>query len=95
MDFFKQIMVPGLEIAIIWMIIYYLLMFFWNTRAMDLIFGLLAFVIIYTASNWLHLPVLQKTMHYFVNVAVIALIIIFQPELAIGPFQVECQREKI
>jgi diadenylate cyclase len=84
MRLLEQIMVPGLEILIITIMIYYLLSFFWNTRAMDLIFGLMAFVILYTASNWFHLPVLQKLMLYFVNVAVIALLIIFQPEIRLA-----------
>lgn len=81
---FFQILVPGLEILIIAIMIYYLLSFFWNTRAMDLIFGLLAFLSLYAASTWFHLPVLQKLMLYFVNVAVIALLIIFQPELRLA-----------
>ncbi|MFT3832651.1 MAG: diadenylate cyclase CdaA [Micropruina sp.] len=81
---FFQFLVPGLEIAIIAIMIYYLLSFFWNTRAMDLIFGLMAFLSLYVASTWLHLPVLQKLMLYFVNVAVIALLIIFQPELRLA-----------
>lgn len=84
MRFLEQIMVPGLEVVIIAIMIYYLLLFFWNTRAMDLLFGLMAFVILYTASNWFHLPVLQKLTLYFVNVAVIALMIIFQPELRLA-----------
>jgi diadenylate cyclase len=79
-----QIMIPGIEVIIIAIMVYYLLSFFWNTRAMDLIFGLGAFLLLYASSNWLHLPVLQKLMLYFVNVAVIALLIIFQPELRLA-----------
>ncbi|MEI8365178.1 MAG: diadenylate cyclase CdaA [Parachlamydiaceae bacterium] len=74
-------MVPGLEILIMSIIMYYLLSFFWSTRAMDVVFGLLAFLLLYSASRWFHLPVLQGLLLYFVNVAVIALIVIFQPEL--------------
>jgi len=81
---FFQLMVPGAEILIIAIMVYYLLSFFWNTRAMDLIFGLMAFLTLYAASTWFHLPVLQKLMLYFVNVAVIALLIIFQPELRLA-----------
>lgn len=80
MELFRA-MVPGLEIMIIAIMVYYLLSFFWNTRAMDLLLGSLAFLTLYAASSWLYLPVLQKLMFYFVNVAVIALLIIFQPEL--------------
>ena len=81
---FFQLMVPGLEILIIAIMVYYLLSFFWNTRAMDLIFGLLAFLVLFAVSTFLHLPVIQKLMLYFVNVAVIALLIIFQPELRLA-----------
>lgn len=81
---FFQFLVPSIEILIITVMIYYLLSFFWNTRAMDLVFGLLAFLLLYTLSRWFYLPVLQKLMLYFVNVAVIALLIIFQPELRLA-----------
>lgn len=64
--------------------VYYLLSFFWNTRAMDLLFGLFAFVGLYAVSIFFHLPVLHKLLFYFMNVAMIALIIIFQPELRLA-----------
>jgi len=81
---FFQLIVPGVEILIIAIMVYYLLSFFWNTRAMDLIFGLMAFLVLFALSTLLHLPVIQKLMLYFVNVAVIALLIIFQPELRLA-----------
>ncbi len=81
---FFELMVPGLEIMIIAIMIYYLLSFFWNTRAMDLVFGLMAFLLLYTMSRWFYLPVLQKLLLYFVNVAVIAILVIFQPELRLA-----------
>lgn len=80
----QQFFVPTIEITIIAILIYYLLSFFWNTRAMDLVFGLLAFASFYAASTWFNLPVLNKLMFYFVNVAVIALVVIFQPELRLA-----------
>lgn len=76
--------VSFIEIIIIAMVVYYLLTFFWNTRAMDLIYGLLAFLALYVIVDIAHLPVLQKLMYYFVNVAVLALLIIFQPELRLA-----------
>lgn len=81
---FLYFIVPTIEITIIAIAFYYLLSFFWNTRAMDLVFGLFAFLLIFTAARWFHLPVLQKLMLYVVNVAVIALLIIFQPELRLA-----------
>lgn len=79
-----QLIVPFLEVSIISMLVYYLINFFWNTRAMDLIFGLCAFLIMFLASSWLDLPVIQKLMFYFINSAVIALMILFQPELRLA-----------
>ena len=51
---------------------------------MDLILGILAVGLAYGTAIFLHFPALQKLMLYFVNVAVIALLIIFQPELRIA-----------
>ncbi len=79
-----QLLIPGLEIIIIAVMFYYLLSFFWNTRAMDLILGLGALLLVLAAVNWLKLPVLQRMVFYMGNVAVIALLIIFQPELRLA-----------
>ncbi len=59
----------------------YILSFLWNTKSMDLVFGFLAFLLLFAASSWLQLPVLHKIMLLVGNVAVIAVLIIFQPEL--------------
>jgi uncharacterized protein (TIGR00159 family) len=79
-----HLMVPAVEILIIAIVVYYLLSFFWNTRAMDLLYGSLAFLAFYSLSKWLNLPVVEKLMLYVVNVAVLALLIIFQPELRLA-----------
>lgn len=76
--------VPFIEIGIIAIMIHYLLSFFWNTRAMDLIFGFLAFLLLFLLADWLNLPVLEKMMLQVVQVAVIAVFIIFQPEIRIA-----------
>jgi len=83
MELFRFI-VPAIEIFLITLFIYYLLSFFWNTRAMNLVFGLVAFCIFYSVINWFALPVIQKLMLYFVNVAVIAVLILFQSELRLA-----------
>lgn len=79
-----QLLIPGIEILIIAILVYYLLSFFWNTRAMDLLYGSLAFMTFFALSKWLNLPVLEKLMLYVVNVSVLALLIIFQPELRLA-----------
>lgn len=82
-DFFL-FFIPLIEITVITVMIYYFLSFFWNTRAMDVIFGLMSFLVLFIASNWLQLPVIQKLMLYFVNVSVIALLVLFQPEIRLA-----------
>lgn len=76
--------VPAIEILIISCILYYLLSFFWNTRAMDLAIGIVVFLTIFSVATWLHFPVLQALLRYFVNAAVLGLLIIFQPEIRIA-----------
>ncbi|MCB1107357.1 MAG: diadenylate cyclase [Chlamydiia bacterium] len=75
---------PIIEIVIIAVMINYILSFFWNTRSMDLILGLLAFLVIFAASSVFSLPVLHKLMLQISSVAVIAVLIIFQPELRVA-----------
>ena len=48
---------------------------------MDLVLGLFAFLFILGASSWLNLPVLHRIMVLIGNVLMIAVIVIFQPEL--------------
>ena len=81
--FFHNI-IPFTEIVIIAIMLNYLLSFFWNTRSMDLVLGLFAFLLIFSFSSWLNLPILHKIMVLMGNVAVIAILIIFQPELRVA-----------
>ncbi len=76
--------VPLLEISLISIVLYYLLSFFWNTRTMDVLIGTLAFIAVYTLSAWFDLPVINKLALNFVNVAVVGLLIIFQPEIRLA-----------
>ena len=76
--------VPSIEIGLIAVAIYYLISFFWNTRAMDLILGIIAFIFIFLMATWLRFSVLEELMRSFVNVAVIAILVIFQPEIRLA-----------
>lgn len=51
---------------------------------MDLAVGIVVFLSIFLVSNWLHLPVIQSLFRYFVNAAVIGILIVFQPEIRIA-----------
>ncbi|MFA5250296.1 MAG: diadenylate cyclase CdaA [Parachlamydiales bacterium] len=72
------------EIILISIILNYLLSFFWNTKSIDLVWGLLAFLMLVFASSLFDLPVLQKVMLILGDAAVIAVIVIFQPELRVA-----------
>ncbi len=77
-------LIPLLEIIVISIMINYLLSFFWNTRSMDLVLGVLAFLVIFAVSSWLNFPILHKIMLLVANVAAIGLLVIFQPELRVA-----------
>lgn len=83
MSFFHSI-TPFIEVLIIAIMLNYILSFFWNTKSMDLVLGFFAFFLILAISSWLDLPVLHKIMVLIGNVAVIAIIVIFQPELRVA-----------
>lgn len=72
------------EIIILTVILNYLLKFFWGTKAMDVVFGFLAFLFLFSIASWLNLPVLERIMVNIVNVAVLAVFIIFQPEIRLA-----------
>ena len=85
---------PFIEMAIIAVLLNYILSFFWNTRSMDLVLGLFGFLLIFAISSWLNLPILHKILLMIGNVAVIAILIIFQPELrmALSKFSLKGRR---
>lgn len=89
-----QLIIPAVEILVIAIAIYYLLSFFWNTRAMDLLYGSLAFLGLFAASYWLNLPVIHQLLSYVVTVAVLALLIIFQPELRLALSKLSLKTKK-
>lgn len=91
---FFHLLIPGVEILIIAIMIYYLLSFFWNTRAMDLLYGSLFILALYGLSKWMNFPVLEKLLLYVVNVAVLALLIIFQPELRLALSKLSLKTKK-
>ncbi|AAD18254.1 conserved hypothetical protein TIGR00159 [Chlamydia pneumoniae LPCoLN] len=75
---------PLLEIILIWVMLNYLLKFFWGTRAMDVVFGLLAFLFLFVLADKLHLPIIRRLMLHVVNIAAIVVFIIFQPEIRLA-----------
>ncbi|MBS0624366.1 MAG: TIGR00159 family protein [Verrucomicrobia bacterium] len=89
-----HIFVPIFEIIIIAVMVNYLLKVFWGTRAMDVVFGSLAFLLLFFLATWLNFPVLGKIMLNVVNVAVLAVFIIFQPEIRLALARIRIKGKK-
>ncbi len=61
---------------------------------MDVVFGFLAFLLIFFLASWFSFPVLQKIMLNVVNAAVLAVFIIFQPEIRLALSKVRIKGRK-
>jgi len=70
-----------IDVAIIAFIIYQILRFIRETRAEQLVKGLLILIIVMIISGTLHLYTLNWLLRNFMQFGIIALVIVFQPEL--------------
>ncbi|WP_246481874.1 diadenylate cyclase CdaA [Chlamydiifrater volucris] len=87
-------LIPLAEITLIWALLHYLLKFFWGTRAMDVVFGFLFFLFLFVLSDRLNFPVINKLMLNVVNIAAIAVFIIFQPEIRLALSRIRIRGRK-
>jgi diadenylate cyclase len=76
-----SVWVASVEIAVLAALVYWLLTLFWNSRAMDLAKGFGALLLICALAAWWDLPVLHRLVGPLVNGAVLAVVVLFQPEL--------------
>ncbi|MDD7511275.1 MAG: diadenylate cyclase CdaA [Peptostreptococcaceae bacterium] len=74
----------ALDILIVSFVIYKILGFIQESRAQQLVKGLLVLVVAFFASDWLHLYTLHWILKGTVTLGVIALVVVFQPELRRG-----------
>ena len=70
-----------LDILVFAFIIYKLMSFAKETRAGQLLKGILIIFVVYFISNWFSLPIMRSILNMVVNSIFILLIIVFQPEL--------------
>lgn len=73
-----------LEIAILWYVIYLILLFVKGTRSEQLLKGLLIICLIFVITQQLHLTAITWVLTRLLPISVIALVIVFQPELRRG-----------
>lgn len=79
-DFIK----PALEIGILWVVFYHVLVFFEGTRAFQVFRGISYLLILFLGAQILGLDILSWLLTKFFAISIIALLIIFQPELRQG-----------
>ena len=72
---------PALEVLFIWTLIYYLIRFFQGTRAMQVLMGLIMLAVIFNIAKIFHLHIINWVLTKLFAVGVVAILIIFQPEL--------------
>jgi len=73
-----------IDILIVAFLIYKVLQFIRETRAEQLAKGVVLFVVITVLAKWLHLYTLHWILSSLVTVGVLALVIVFQPEIRRG-----------
>jgi diadenylate cyclase len=74
----------ALEIGLLWYFIYMALLFIEGTRTEQLLKGVIVIIVIFILSQQLHLEAINWVMVRLFPLSVIALLIIFQPELRRG-----------
>jgi diadenylate cyclase len=75
---------PLLEIFILWFFIYHVLLFFENTRAIQVLRGIIILLLAFFLFDKLNFAVLDWFLSKIVAISVIALLIIFHPEIRQG-----------
>jgi len=69
------------DILITAVVIYYMITWLRETRAMQLVKGIIVVFVVLALSDWFHLTIINYILSAIVQVGVFALVVLFQPEL--------------
>lgn len=83
---------PVLEILLLWMVIYHILLFFEGTRAIQVFRGMIILLVMFFLVQLLQLTVLEWLLTKLFAISVIAILIIFHPEIRQGLARLGQQR---
>ena len=72
---------PTIEIVILWFVIYRIMLFFEGTRAIQVLRGIIILLVAFFVFQKLELGVLDWLLTKLFAISVIAILIIFQPEI--------------
>ena len=75
---------PIVEILILWFVIYQIILFFEGTRAKNVLRGIVVLLVSFFVFQKLGLTVLNWLLSKLIGISVIAMLIIFQPEIRQG-----------
>ena len=75
---------PIVEILILWFVIYHIVLFFEGTRAIQVLRGIIILLAVFFVFQKLELGVLNWLLTKFFAISVIAILIIFHPEIRAG-----------
>lgn len=84
---------PVIEMAVLWFIIYRLLLFIKGTRAVQVLRGIIIIIIIFFLTQKLGFDVINWIFTKLIALSVIAFLVVFQPELRSGLARIG--REKV
>ena len=82
--FISVIWRPTVEIAILWFVIYQIVLFFEHTRAIQVLRGITVLLAAFFIFRKLNLDVLDWLLNKLFAISVIAILIIFHPEIRQG-----------
>ena len=80
-DFLKITWIDGIDIILVAILIYYIYSLIRNTLAVNLLLGMFIILIVYYMVQGLHMNLLSAIISKFMSVGIMALVIIFQPEI--------------
>ena len=75
---------PAIEILILWTVIYHILLFFEGTRAIQVLRGIIILLLAFFLFQKLGLEILNWLLTKLFAISVIAILIIFHPEIRLG-----------
>lgn len=80
-DFLKITITDAVDIILVALIIYYIYNLIKNTLAVNLLLGMVIILVIHWVVDALNMKLLSSILNQFMSVGIIALIVIFQPEI--------------
>jgi len=83
---------PAIEIGILWFLIYRILLFLTGTRAVKVLLGIVLILITFLIAQQFNLQVINWLFNKLFAISIIALLIIFSPEIRQGLAQLGQRR---